>query len=230
VTTRREALAAIAASGATLLTARPLRAATGAMACAPRPQQTEGPFFVEEDLNRGDIRTDPRTGVVTPGVPLQLSFKVSHLAGAACAPLEGARVDVWQCDARGRYSETGRRMGDERRDADTDKFLRGYQRTDASGAAQFLTIYPGGYEGRAVHIHFKIRTAAAGTREFTSQLYFDDALTDRVHGSAPYAAHRRSMRNDDDFLFRDGGTRLLLDLAPAAQGYAATFDVALQLA
>jgi protocatechuate 3,4-dioxygenase beta subunit len=121
-------------------------------------------------------------------------------------------------------------MGDERRDADTDKFLRGYQRTDASGAAQFLTIYPGGYEGRAVHIHFKIRTAAAGTREFTSQLYFDDALTDRVHGSAPYAAHRRSMRNDDDFLFRDGGTRLLLDLAPAAQGYAATFDVALQLA
>jgi protocatechuate 3,4-dioxygenase beta subunit len=222
---RREALALIGVSGATLLAAPAVRAASGETSCVSRPAQTEGPFFVEEDLNRADIRTDPRTHAVTPGVPLQLSFRVSRLVGTECAPLEGARIDVWHCDARGRYSETGR----DRRDAGADKFLRGYQRTDSSGAAQFMTIYPGWYEGRAVHIHFKIRTASA--REFTSQLYFDDALTDRVHASAPYAApNGRSMKNDEDFLFRDGGSRLLLDVIPAAQGYAATFDVGLQRA
>ncbi len=224
---RREALALIGASGAALLAAPTVRAAAAATSCALRPQQTEGPFFVEEDLNRADIRTDPRTGAVTPGIPLQLSFRVSALTRSDCAPLEGARIDIWHCDARGRYSETGR----DRQDAGADKFLRGYQRTDSSGAAQFVTIYPGWYDGRTVHIHFKIRTNAASAREFTSQLYFDDVLTDRVHESAPYAtARRRSMRNDDDFLFRDGGSRLLLDPVPAAQGYAAMFDVALQLA
>jgi len=64
--------------------------------------------------------------------------------------------------------------------------------TDASGLARFTTIYPGWYSGRAVHIHFKVRTPGAGGRtdEFTSQLYFDDAFTDRVHAKAPYSEHR----------------------------------------
>ena len=67
------------------------------------------------------------------------------------------------------------------------KFLRGHQMTDAAGVARFTTIYPGWYPGRTVHIHFKIRTEPAAARgyEFASQLYFDDALTDRVHARDP---------------------------------------------
>jgi nicotinate phosphoribosyltransferase len=72
-----------------------VHAASGATSCVLRPQQTEGPFFVEEELNRADIRTDPRSGAVRPGVPLQLSLRVSRLTGADCGPLEGARIDVW---------------------------------------------------------------------------------------------------------------------------------------
>jgi len=62
--------------------------------------------------------------------------------------------------------------------------------TGADGVAHFTTIYPGWYRGRAVHIHFKIRSSASATAayEFTSQLFFDDALTDRVHAQQPYAA------------------------------------------
>jgi protocatechuate 3,4-dioxygenase beta subunit len=227
---RREALALIGASGAALLTgALPARAAAPlpAPSCIARPQQTEGPFFVEEGLNRSDIRSDPGTGAVKPGVPLRLALRVSRMSGASCAPLAGAQVDIWHCDAEGRYSDVGNRR------ATSEKFLRGYQRTDAAGMAQFLTIYPGSYGGRAVHVHFKIRTAAssASVYEFTSQLYFDDELTDRVYASAPYAAgRRRSTRNADDFIFRDGGSKLLLDLAPEAPGYAVTFDVGLQIA
>jgi len=225
-------LALMGISGATLLAgARPGRAAAGAatLPCVMRPQQTEGPFFVEEDLDRSDIRTDPRTGAVRPGVPLQLAFRVSRVTGASCAPLAGAKVDVWHCDASGRYSDTRHGGGSD----SGEKFLRGYQRTDAAGTAQFLTIYPGWYDGRTVHLHFKVRTAAgpAPGYEFTSQLYFDDALTDRAHAFASYATRRqRSMRNADDFLFRDGGSRLLLDPARDAQGYAATFDIGLQVA
>ncbi len=232
VLSRRQALALIGASGAALLTgARPARAAAPVAppSCVARPQQTEGPFFVEEELNRSDIRSDPRTGVVKPGVPLRLAFKVSRMSGASCAPLAGARVDIWHCDAAGRYSDARNRGSP----SAGEKFLRGYQRTDAAGTARFLTIYPGSYGGRAVHVHFKIRTAApsAAAYEFTSQLYFDDALTDRVYALAPYAAgRRRSMRNADDFLFRDGGSQLLLNPVQDAQGYAATFEIGLQTA
>ncbi len=232
VLSRREALALIGASGAALLTgALPVRVAAPVAPplCVARPQHTQGPFFVEEELDRSDIRSDPRTGVVTPGVPLRLTFRVSRIGGASCAPLAGAKVDLWHCDATGRYSDA-RSRGSSSAD---EKFLRGYQRTNDAGTARFQTIYPGQYGGRAVHVHFKIRTAApsAAPYEFTSQLYFDDALNDRVYASAPYAAgRRRSMRNADDFLFRDGGSQLLLVAMPDAFGYAATFEIGLQMA
>jgi protocatechuate 3,4-dioxygenase beta subunit len=229
VLSRREALALIGASSAALLTlALPARAAAPP-SCIARPQQTEGPFFVEEELDRSDLRSDPLTGAVRPGVPLRLTFNVSRTSGATCVPLAGAKIDLWHCDATGRYSDARSRGSS----SAGEKFLRGYQRTDAAGMAQFLTIYPGWYGGRAVHVHFKIRTAAssAPAYEFTSQLYFDDALTDRVYAFEPYApGRRRSMRNADDFLFRDGGSELLLDPVQDAQGYAATFDIGLQIA
>jgi protocatechuate 3,4-dioxygenase beta subunit len=229
VLSRREALALIGASSAALLTlALPARAAAPP-SCVARPQQTEGPFFVEEELDRSDIRSDPGTGAVKPGVPLRLTFNISRISGTSCAPLTGVKVDLWHCDASGRYSDARSRGSS----SVGETFLRGYQRTDAAGTAQFLTIYPGWYGGRTVHVHFKVRTAAssAPAYEFTSQLYFDDALTDRVYAFEPYAAgRRRSMRNADDFLFRDGGSQLLIVPVQDAQGYAATFDIGLQIA
>jgi protocatechuate 3,4-dioxygenase beta subunit len=113
-----------------------------------------------------------------------------------------------------------------------ETFLRGYQMTDENGTARFATIYPGWYQGRAVHIHFKIRTDPESEQgyEFTSQLYFDDALTDQVHAQAPYAEKgERDLRNDDDGIFRDGGDELTLPLTEDGQGgYRATFDIALE--
>jgi protocatechuate 3,4-dioxygenase beta subunit len=188
-----------------------------------RPAQTEGPFFVDNRLNRSDIRSDAAGGVVKAGVPLQLAFHVSQLAGSTCAPLAGAQVDVWHCDALGAYSDTR----DGRGNTEGQTFLRGYQVTDDAGLARFTTIYPGWYQGRAVHVHFKVRTQAA--MEFTSQIYFDDAVTDRIATQAPYAGRpgARRVRNDDDGPFRGGGRQLLLPVTPRGDGYAGTFALAL---
>ena len=198
--------------------------------CLVRPEQTEGPYFIDERLNRSDIRSDPSDGAIKPGVHLTLAFHVSRISGASCSPLSNAIVDVWQCDALGVYS--GVRDGSVGFDTRGKKFLRGYQTTDVNGTAEFLTIYPGWYPGRAVHIHFKIRGEFASGRhwEFTSQLYFDESVTDQVHQQAPYISKgRRHTTNDGDFAFRRGGKQLMPSLAKNAQGYTAKFDIGLQM-
>ena len=234
VLTRREALAQLGASGAALFTGAglfeglPHAAAAAAPSCVARPEQTEGPYFVDERLNRADIRSDPAAGIAKPGIPFLLALSISRLHGGACSPLAGAQVDLWHCDAGGIYSDVTdphfRTVG--------QRFLRGYQVTDRQGTVRFTTIYPGWYDGRTVHLHFKVRTEPASSKghEFTSQLYFDDALSDRVFGRAPYAGRgERTTRNADDGIFREGGRQLMLDPRPSGAGYAASFAIGLQL-
>jgi protocatechuate 3,4-dioxygenase beta subunit len=196
--------------------------------CIVRPEQTEGPYFVDERLNRSDIRSDPSDRSVKEGLPLQLTLRIHEIRGKDCTPFVGVMVDVWHCDALGVYGDVRERSFDTR----GKKFLRGYQITDASGTARFITIYPGWYPGRTVHIHFKIRTNSESRRgyEFTSQIYFDDALTDQIHAQAPYNAKgQRRLRNQQDGIFQDGGEQLLLQPIRQPYGYAGTFDIGLLL-
>jgi protocatechuate 3,4-dioxygenase beta subunit len=230
--TRRSVLTKISAligvGGAALLIGRvnAAPARTGAGPCVVRPRHIEGPYFVDTTLNRSDIRSDPRSGEVKYGIPLRLTFRVSHMNDKRCLPLRGARVDVWHCDAEGRYSDTK----DWQDSTVGRRFLRGFQLTDRRGLASFTTIFPGWYPNRAVHVHFKIRTGPADERgnEFTSQIYFDDALTDAIHAQPPYAQRgARKVRNDRDLLFLFRGSRLVLPLREDNKGYAGTFDIAL---
>ena len=203
--------------------------------CVVRPELTEGPFFVDKMLDRSDIRIEPSTGKSVEGTPLALTINVSEVGSGKCAPLAGAMVDLWQCDAHGVYSAVNDRMSGT--DSSSQKFLRGHQVTDAKGTAAFTTIYPGWYRGRTVHIHFKIRTPAAaaragrdGTYDFTSQLFFDEALSDRVFAQAPYAGRgRRDTTNARDGIFRASGSQLMLAVKPSGGGYAASFDIGLDL-
>jgi protocatechuate 3,4-dioxygenase beta subunit len=232
VLSRREVVSLLGLSGAAMLidplTGRAAQTtAESTTPCVVQPEQTEGPYFVDGVLNRTDIRTEPPSGPAKAGVPLRIAFHVSQMsASGVCAALAGAHVDLWHCDAAGVYS------GVQDRSFNTvgQKFLRGYQLTDAKGTANFVTIYPGWYQGRAVHVHFKIRTSpgASTGQEFTSQLYFDESLTDRVHAKDPYAAKGQGRtRNEQDRIFQNGGTRLVLALAEESGGYAGSFNVAL---
>ncbi len=234
---RRQALIVLGAAGAAIIAGRSnVYSASSSSndakppACIVTPKQTEGPFFVDERLKRSDIRVDPSDGSVKSGVPLHLTLRVSAVDGAGCKPLSGTIVDLWQCDAIGVYSADS---GPGSQSTAAKNFLRGYQVTQADGSAQFTTIYPGWYPGRTVHIHFKISVGAKSGRgqELTSQLYFDDALTDRIHAQSPYAGKgQRTVTNQRDGLFRNGGGQLMLSPVQSGEGYAATFDIGLQMA
>jgi len=191
--------------------------------CVVTPAVTEGPYFIDERLNRSDIRSDPTTGAVKAGVQLSLAVNLSQISSAgACSPLAGALVDVWHCDGLGVYSDISAQQSVGQR------FLRGYQITDANGMAQFVTIYPGWYPGRAVHVHFKVRTnpGSSSGLEFTSQMFFDESLTDVVHAQSPYNSKgRRSTTNSGDGIYLGGGSQLLFPLAAAGNGYSGTFNV-----
>lgn len=173
--------------------------------CVVTPTATEGPFFVDGALHRSDLTAEARMPAVVDAVPLALNVNVYRVSGGSCSPLVGAQVDLWHANADGAYSDPQRRPA--------EQYLRGYQLTDSTGAAHFTTIYPGWYRGRTPHIHYKVRGQGF---EFTSQWYFDDAITDQVFAAPAYSQRgQRTRRNDDDFLFE---RRLLLALERNALG------------
>jgi len=163
--------------------------------CKLTPEQTEGPFYIDVGLDRRDITE----GV--DGHPLRLGVQV---VDADCNPMPGAVVDVWHADATGDYSAFDDDSGGDDAGAGTT-FLRGSQVSDAAGIVEFGTVYPGWYQGRAVHIHTKVRLDDAAV--LTTQLYFPEDLTDEVHAEEPYAAHgTRDTRNEDDAIAGDPAT------------------------
>lgn len=235
ILTRREVLALLGVAGAGMVASR-VKAQAGVEgiaastppwmpACVVTPAQMEGPYFVDEKLNRVDIRPDPGTGKVSAGAPLDLEIRVYRVANGACTPYQNAVVDIWQCDAMGLYSDVKDTNGFF--DTAGQKFLRGYQVTDAAGVAKFTTVYPGWYQGRSVHIHFKVRSSLnSRAGEFTSQLYFDDAFSDKVLARAPYNTRTGTRTpNERDGIFRNGGSQLMLAVTEKGAGYAGVFEI-----
>ena len=110
------------------------------------PALTEGPYFVDEDLTRSDIRFDA-DGSIQPGVPLSLAINVAQLTDCNSVPLTGAYVDIWHGNAAGVYSDIAAQASTGR------TFLRGYQPTDRHGNVYFLTICPGGIRTGSSHSH-----------------------------------------------------------------------------
>jgi protocatechuate 3,4-dioxygenase beta subunit len=215
--TRRSSLATLgvvagaAAAGGWRLVANGRAAAAetaGTVSCVLTPELTEGPYFVPNERVRRNI-TEGR-----PGAKLRLRLTV--LDASTCRPLQGAAVDIWHCDAGGVYSRFGSGAG--------RNFLRGVQRTDANGVAVFDTIYPGWYQGRAVHIHVMVHVG--GEEVHTGQLFFTDALTDRVYRTSPYRRRgEREMRNADDSIYQSGGRRSILTVRRSGSGYLGTLTL-----
>jgi protocatechuate 3,4-dioxygenase beta subunit len=186
----------------------------GAAACVLTPELTEGPYYIPGEAVRGDI-TEGR-----PGVPLRLEIGVVEAEN--CTPVPGAMVEVWHADAGGAYSGFGAASSNR-------TFLRGVQVTSAGGVSRFTTIYPGWYQGRAVHIHLKVRRGEGAVH--TGQLFFEERITDAVHGKPPYSGHAgRRRANTEDSIFADGGPESLLRLSPDGNGYLGGITIGLRSA
>ncbi len=190
------------------LLAKPRQALAAELACTLAPQMTEGPYWVDERLNRADVTTNTTRTSVTNAVPMTLDILLQDQSGQLCGMNAGGnvQVDIWHCDAAGAYSDAS---GAGQASTIGQTFLRGYQVSDAAGLVSFRTIYPGWYTGRAVHIHLRARIYDANgntTYNFATQLFFDDAFTDQVYTRSPYNTRgARNTRNSNDGIFAGGG-------------------------
>ncbi|MGH9110593.1 MAG: hypothetical protein ACRDY3_14255 [Acidimicrobiales bacterium] len=159
-----------------------------------------------------------------PGVPLQLGVRLVDDG----APLAGVAVEVWHCDALGRYSGfpppdpsvvVTAATAPRAEYLPGETFLRGRQVSDVAGMVEFDTMYPGWYPGRTVHVHVIVRAAAV---IFTNQLYFPDPVSDEVLATAPYAEWPgRDTTNDTDTIFPTGGTPAVLSVEAGRGRYRA---------
>jgi protocatechuate 3,4-dioxygenase beta subunit len=176
-------------------------AAVAAAGCVLTPEATEGPYWIDGMAMRHDI-TEGK-----PGAPLDLALTVIN--AKTCAPVPNAAVELWHCDASGVYSGFGTNVTKER-------FLRGTQVVDANGVASLRTIYPGWYPGRPIHIHLKVH--AGGHVTHTGQLFFDEAMSDKVMALDAYKGHRgkRTLNNQDGIFSDAGGATAIATVTPVS--------------
>ncbi|MEV5784169.1 intradiol ring-cleavage dioxygenase [Streptomyces sp. NPDC052287] len=155
-------------------------------------ETTEGPYYIDADKIRQDIREGQE------GIPLTLRLKV--IDADTCRPVKNAAVDIWHCTALGIYSgyeamgsgggggggtppsgsppgvpsgtptgeppsggPSGGTGGGHSEPTDDERYLRGTWKTDQHGQVTFKTVFPGWYRGRAVHIHTKVHVDGAWT-------------------------------------------------------------------
>lgn len=206
----------------------------GAKACTLTPEMTSGPYYIDGAAVRRDV-TEGK-----PGFPLQVEFTV--IDSTTCKPLPGAAVDIWHCDANGEYSGwNGNTLAETFRNGRNKKtYLRGIQITGEDGIATFDTIYPGWYEGRAIHIHLKVHTDGTAGKTYTGghvnhvgQVFFDDTMSDRLMKLEPYGSHTGTRtRNDEDSIYQKGGADQMLVVKPRkandpSAGFTATVTLAI---
>jgi protocatechuate 3,4-dioxygenase beta subunit len=164
-----------------------LRPLSAAAALLPTPPQTSGPFYpltLPLDSDNDLVRV--------AGQAASAAGTISHVAGRVLdlngRAVPGARVEIWQCDANGRYHN----VDDD--NAREDPGFRGYGQTltAADGGYRFRTIRPVAYPGRTPHIHFKI--SGNGFDSLTTQLYVAGEprnATDGVLNGIDVAARKR---------------------------------------
>lgn len=182
-------------------------AAPGLAALAPTPRQTRGPFYPPKpplDSDNDLVRVDGRSALAA-GVITDLTGRIVDPGGQ---PIDDARIEIWQCDANGRYHHP--RASKKNRDPNFQGF--GTFTTKTDGQYRFRTIRPVPYPGRTPHIHFRI--VAPGMPELITQMYI--------------AGHPQ---NADDWIFRSAGDarpRLAVAFEPADDDSAerrARFDI-----
>ncbi|KAE9375224.1 aromatic compound dioxygenase [Stipitochalara longipes BDJ] len=164
--------------------------------CILTPEVTDGPYYVTGELIRKNV-TEGQAGI-----PLYL--EIQYLDINTCLGVPSLYVDIWNCNATGVYSginETGN-VADGGWDS---TFLRGIQSTDDDGVVAFETIFPGHYEGRAIHTHLLVHdnvtvlannTMQGGAVTHIGQLFWPETLRSAVEATFPYNTNTQAITSN----------------------------------
>jgi protocatechuate 3,4-dioxygenase beta subunit len=142
------------------------------------PSQSAGPFYptqlpLDDDNDLTMVRGQAKQAA---GIISELTGKIVDINGR---PVDDARIEIWQCDANGRYRHPRERGS---KAIDPNFQGHGLTHTDQQGQYRFRTIRPVPYPGRTPHIH--VAVFARGEDPFVTQLYI-----------------KAETRNETDFLF-----------------------------
>jgi protocatechuate 3,4-dioxygenase beta subunit len=218
---RREALITLGGLGAggLLVAARgPLglvraETADAAATCVLTPEVTEGPYWIANGLTRRDITSGQA------GIPLLLYLTVED--SSTCEPIGGADVELWHANRLGAYSGVN---------GNSQRYLRGHQKSNSKGLVIFKTIYPGWYRGRTPHIHVKVHVG--GSVVHTGQLFFADTVSGAVYKTSRYKSHGQAdTKNAADSIYADAGgsrSKLRLTRRSGSKGYLGTMTMIVQ--
>ena len=210
---RREALIALGAGLAGFYGLRTLLdlERADAASCLLQREVTEGPFYLDLDLVRRNIKGG------RPGTPLTLRFKVVN--ATTCRPISNAAVEIWHTDAGGVYSGV---------EGNSGTFLRGIQRTSSAGNVRFESVVPGWYRGRTPHIHMKV--FVSGEEVHTGQVFFRPAVLRTVYAQGAYRSRGQAdTSNSSDNIYRSAGSRALLAMkrtgSAVSSGYTGSLTI-----
>lgn len=228
--TRRTMLGVVGAGlGAALLAACTPRSSASSAASSSDlpdgeiPDETAGPYpadgsnevdgetvdvLEQSGIIRKDIRTNIDGGDPVEGVRLDFTFALTDMSNDD-APLVGAAVYAWMCNAEGLYSMYSEGVKDQ-------TWLRGVQVTDDAGEVTFIGIVPACYTGRWTHIHFEVYPDAdaitdASNAIAVSQMAFPQDMLDELYALDVYAGSARNLAQvslETDNVFGDDGAEL----------------------
>jgi protocatechuate 3,4-dioxygenase beta subunit len=170
--------------------------------CTLIPSETAGPFPLDLTTNPFYFRQDIREAEA--GVQLNLKLKI--IGKNNCLPMANVRVNIWHCNNKGNYSGYASEVG--------LTYSRGYQMTDANGEVDFITHFPGWYNGRVCHIHFQVFVSSVYAA--VSQLTFPNTEKNAIYAANPslYANGSDPKTPNTDMIFSDGYAFQLGTLTP----------------
>jgi len=168
--------------------------------CLTAPEVVEGPYYVNNELVRSDIRE------TQGGLKLLMDFGVMDTT--TCTAMNNTLVEIWHANATGEYGtyDTANFDG-------TETWLRGGWYTDANGVVEITTVYPGYYTGRTPHIHIMVHKdwsqstngtliSHSGSLVHTGQAFFNESWNDAVFNTSPYTSNtnERTLNSDDSIM------------------------------
>ena len=192
--------------------------AGGQGGCTIVPSETPGPYPLDLSDNTFFFRQD-----ITEDIPgIRVIQRMRILGVDNCLPIPNLRVNLWCCDAEGNYSGYGTEEG--------ETFMRGYQITDDNGEVEFISILPGWYPGRVLHMHFQVHvsSAYAAVSQFTWPHL--EAVDIATNNPSIYMQGPDPMTPETDGAFADGYEHQLATLVwdEALESFVSDLEVAIE--